>query len=158
MLLVDYDAVSGDALYLGWAMPGTATSDAGWSILHPLFSGNLLVHKQWPNGSDDLVNVWDDRASLSYVTNDDFAPGPVVSLVPSGARPGHVFTVPIALTPRTHEALQNGIVLKLVDTSPGVNEYTIAAVGSVTTLTLGRFADGSEPVTDEDYLVVKVAL
>lgn len=63
---LDYDG-SGNAIYLGLAEPGTATSAPLWQIRKLAYdgSGNLLNTK-WANGSRAFNSIWDDRVSLSY--------------------------------------------------------------------------------------------
>jgi hypothetical protein len=53
-------------LYLGQAAPGTLTSASKWQIVKFIFSGTL-IESQYPNGDAGYTNVWDDRASLTYV-------------------------------------------------------------------------------------------
>jgi hypothetical protein len=62
------DPASSTVTYMGLAAPGTATSAALWQISKITFdgSGNFLSQK-WADGNGNLDNVWDDRASLTYV-------------------------------------------------------------------------------------------
>ena len=62
---LDYD-MSGVLIYQGEAAPGTVKSSAGWSIKKFIYSGDNLVDVLWANGNTDKINIWDDRASLSY--------------------------------------------------------------------------------------------
>lgn len=70
---IDYDA-NNNAIYIGWAQPGTATSVAGWRIVQntytspngtPVFtnSGFPQISGQ-PSGAFSFI--WDNRASLTY--------------------------------------------------------------------------------------------
>jgi YD repeat-containing protein len=62
----DYDG-SGNLIYLGRALTGSATSSAVWAIRKLSYdgSGNLLTI-QWANGNTNYTNVWDNRVALSY--------------------------------------------------------------------------------------------
>lgn len=61
----DYDG-SGNCIYEGWAAPGTATSAAKWAIIKRTYSGTSVTVEQWAGGATTAVNIWDNRASLSY--------------------------------------------------------------------------------------------
>lgn len=62
----DYDS-NNNAIYIGWAQPGTATSDSAWRILRQSFNAsNLMTGTDFPNGSPGFAWVWDNRASYSY--------------------------------------------------------------------------------------------
>ncbi len=63
---LDYDG-SGNVIYFGEALAGTATSAAGWRIKKLTYSGtgNLLT-ALWAGGSNTFVNIWDNRAGLTY--------------------------------------------------------------------------------------------
>jgi hypothetical protein len=65
----DYDG-NGNQIYIGWALPGTATSDAGWRILQQNFSGNNMTGTAFPNvngaPSGAFSFIWDNRASYAY--------------------------------------------------------------------------------------------
>lgn len=63
---LDFD-VNGNVIYFGEALGGTPTSAAGWRIKKLTYSagGNLLT-ALWAGGSNTFVNVWDNRAALSY--------------------------------------------------------------------------------------------
>lgn len=68
---IDYDANS-NAIYQGWAQPGSATSDSTWRIVQNTYDGsNRFTGSGFPqnaNGSPScaFAFVWDNRASLSY--------------------------------------------------------------------------------------------
>ena len=54
-------------LYVGWAKPGTATDKAAWRICRLTYDGNdNITAQEWAEGTNDHVNVWDDRASYNY--------------------------------------------------------------------------------------------
>jgi hypothetical protein len=60
----------GDTLYIGDALPGTATSSATWSIKKVVFTedvgGNTDSVTTWADGNSNRDNIWDDRLSLTY--------------------------------------------------------------------------------------------
>jgi hypothetical protein len=62
----DPDA-GGKVLYLGWAVPGTLASAAGWAIRKFTYDSNgnnTLI--EWADGNQLLDNIWDNRAALTY--------------------------------------------------------------------------------------------
>lgn len=64
--LYDYDE-SGNRIYAGWAVPGTATSAAAWAIQQSTYDdANNLLSVKWARGSSAYTNVWNNRASLAY--------------------------------------------------------------------------------------------
>ena len=62
------DFVTDDLIYKGTASPGADTSAAVWRISKITFDPNSNddIEEDFANGSDAFLNVWDDRASLSY--------------------------------------------------------------------------------------------
>ena len=54
------------ALYVGYAIPGTSSSTAGWAIKKLTYDGNLVTDIKWGGGDADFSQVWDDRVSLVY--------------------------------------------------------------------------------------------
>ena len=54
--------------YLGSSRPGSATSAAAWRISRITFdgSGNYTGQK-WADGNGNYDNIWDNRASLTYL-------------------------------------------------------------------------------------------
>jgi hypothetical protein len=63
----DYDAASPPNLvYFGIAVPGTATSAAGWQIRKFTTSGSNPTSMLWAGGSGAFTNIWDNRAGLTY--------------------------------------------------------------------------------------------
>ena len=63
----DYDAAATPNLvYLGLAVPGTATSAAAWQIRKFTTSGSNPTSMLWAGGSGTFTNIWDNRASLTY--------------------------------------------------------------------------------------------
>lgn len=59
---------SGDnVIYIGKADPGTATSEAKWSIQKLTYDGsNHCTDIQWADGTNVFDKVWDSRTSYSY--------------------------------------------------------------------------------------------
>jgi hypothetical protein len=63
---------SGNAIYIGKAKVGTATSESGWQISFQVYDGNsAITSKTWPqnsegNASSEYEFVWDDRAGFTY--------------------------------------------------------------------------------------------
>ena len=56
----------GQPVYIGKAVPGTATSAASWQIQKITYSGNYITQINFAGSSADFDQVWDDRTSLSY--------------------------------------------------------------------------------------------
>ena len=66
-LIEQQDWINGVLIYEGWALPGTATSTAGWKIRKRLYSSTGTPSgKAFAGGAATFVNVWNNRASLSY--------------------------------------------------------------------------------------------
>ena len=64
--LLDYD-IDGKLIYSGDADAGTAKSSPGWAIKKLFYDPeDQLVEVFWANGNTDKINIWDDRASLTY--------------------------------------------------------------------------------------------
>lgn len=62
--VVRLDEASSTITYVGFAVPGTATSAASWAIKRLDSTSGLVV--LWADGNSNFDNIWDDRASLSY--------------------------------------------------------------------------------------------
>lgn len=68
---IDYDA-SSNAIYQGWAQPGTANSDAAWRIVQNSYDvSNRFTGSGFPgdvngNPSCAFSFVWNNRAGLVY--------------------------------------------------------------------------------------------
>ena len=65
----EIDEIASGDLYIGEALPGTATSEAKWRIQFVNFTktGSLEdVSIAWQSGTATFTAVWDDRLSLSY--------------------------------------------------------------------------------------------
>lgn len=62
-----YDYQSGiNVIYEGYAVPGSATSDAVWLIAKNTYdASNNLTAVQWV-GSADYNQIWDNRTSLIF--------------------------------------------------------------------------------------------
>jgi hypothetical protein len=65
---VQIDYVGGtNPIYVGFALPGTATSIPGWKIAKLTFDlNNNPTQVQWANGDNGYVNVWDNRVTFPY--------------------------------------------------------------------------------------------
>jgi hypothetical protein len=61
----EVDDVGGTTIYIGEAVPGTATSSATWRIKRVVFTGDDS-ETLWADGDSNFNNVWDNRAALSY--------------------------------------------------------------------------------------------
>ena len=57
------DEADASTTYVGWALRGTATSEAKWLIKRILVSGTTTT-TEWASTKHD--QEWDDRATLSY--------------------------------------------------------------------------------------------
>jgi hypothetical protein len=56
---------SGNAIYVGYAKAGSATSDAAWLIKKNTYDANdSVTRSQIANDNLSFSHVWDDRASL----------------------------------------------------------------------------------------------
>lgn len=63
---LDYDG-SNRLIYQGLAIPGTASSEAAWSIQRYTYDGaGNLTAIEWVSGTNEPSYVWDDRATYSY--------------------------------------------------------------------------------------------
>lgn len=62
--LVD-QTTTADTIYIGEALPGSATSAAKWRIQR-VRTATTPVDVLYADGDEHFDNVWDDRASLSY--------------------------------------------------------------------------------------------
>ena len=60
------DEVSSSLLYVGTAISGSLSSSAVWKIKKILTSGGLTTI-QYADGETLYDNIWDDRASLTYL-------------------------------------------------------------------------------------------
>lgn len=65
-LKFDYDGI-GNQIYIGWAQPGTATSDASWRIMQQTFNGSSQpTDIKWPSASPAFSFAWDSRTTYVY--------------------------------------------------------------------------------------------
>jgi len=62
---VETDLSQTGFVYVGQAVPGSATSSAVWKIKR-ITEGVNGTSIDWANGTDASTNVWDDRLTLSY--------------------------------------------------------------------------------------------
>ena len=144
--------------YFGVALPGKSASDPAWMIGRPVFTaGNARYRKvQWANVDRfTLDQVWDDRASLTYVDRPEIPlDWAFIDVVPAASYPtaaGHVFDLDCDLSGK-HEVWWGSSLVRRVTTVPSVaNQYRVdnAATGA---LRLGMGVD--DP--DEDMFFVRV--
>ena len=65
-MLFDND-INGNQQYIGWAQPGSLSSDSQWRIMHQTFDSNSNVLTiTWPNASTAFGFVWDNRSTYVY--------------------------------------------------------------------------------------------
>lgn len=66
----DYDG-SANVVYSGWAEPGTDDEEDTWRICKFVYgtfgSETVVTQRLWADGDNKFDNVWDDRASLTYL-------------------------------------------------------------------------------------------
>jgi hypothetical protein len=61
------NGTTANVTYIGEAVPGTATSDAGWRIQRVTVSGTTTTI-EWGGGGSKFDQIWDNRATtVSYV-------------------------------------------------------------------------------------------
>jgi hypothetical protein len=65
-LTVRLDEVSDTLFYVGKALIGKVNSDANWLIIRYTTVGNVLM-SEYANGSEAFDQVWNNRATLTYV-------------------------------------------------------------------------------------------
>jgi len=64
--VVEYD-LANNPIYVGEALPGTATSDNKWRIKRITFDpANNPTAVEWAENAALFDKVWDDRAAYSY--------------------------------------------------------------------------------------------
>jgi len=57
--------VNGNAIYVGYAKPGSDPSDPAWMIKKFTYDGNdAVTRSQIANNNLNNIHVWDDRSSL----------------------------------------------------------------------------------------------
>ena len=59
------DETDGSVFYAGQALPGTATSAAGWQIQRITLGANS-IDVVFADGNSNFDNIWDNRLGLSY--------------------------------------------------------------------------------------------
>lgn len=63
---IDYQG-GANAIYVGSAAPGSATSDASWQITKLTYDGsNNVTDVKYAGGTNRFNQVWDNRTGLSY--------------------------------------------------------------------------------------------
>lgn len=60
-----YD-VNNKMIYMGEAEPGTTESEAKWKIKKFEYTGDNLAAIKYPSGTNNMIFVWDNRASYTY--------------------------------------------------------------------------------------------
>lgn len=65
-LTVRLDQVSDTLFYVGKALIGKVDSDANWLIVKYTQTGSILK-SEYANGSEAFDQVWNDRATLTYI-------------------------------------------------------------------------------------------
>lgn len=63
--LIDYQG-GDNAIYLGWAKPGSGEAEAEWLIIKCNYDGNDLISKQYASGTKKYDKIWDNRDSYDY--------------------------------------------------------------------------------------------
>jgi hypothetical protein len=61
----NFDTTDGSVIYIGYAIPGTLDSDAGWQITKITISGAIIKFR-YADSNLDFDNVWNNRGSLDY--------------------------------------------------------------------------------------------
>jgi len=57
----------GNPVYIGYAAPGTATSDTEWQIRKVTVDGDgNVTDVQFADGTNEFDKEWDERAGYSY--------------------------------------------------------------------------------------------
>lgn len=64
-IIIDPDTTA-DVVYFGWAVMGTSTASALWKIKRESISGCISTFT-YADSNASYDNIWDDRASLTYV-------------------------------------------------------------------------------------------
>jgi len=59
--------VSGAVTYVGKAPAGASTASAVWQIQRLTDGGGGDLTLEWADGDTEFDNVWDNRASLTYI-------------------------------------------------------------------------------------------
>lgn len=65
-LSIAIDEADSSTTYIGIAQIATSTSAASWQIKKLSVSGNVTTIT-WADGDDIANNIWNDRASLTYL-------------------------------------------------------------------------------------------
>ena len=67
LLTKKIEYTSGNAIYIGYALPGTATSAEGWAIKKLTYDANNDVTDiKWASGNIAFDKEWDERATYTY--------------------------------------------------------------------------------------------
>jgi len=62
---IEYDG-NQQAIYIGWAAPGSSESDLKWRIVQNTWTGGLFTSSAFPNGSPAFAHSWTARAGYTY--------------------------------------------------------------------------------------------
>lgn len=65
-LTIRLDEVSDTLFYVGKAAVGSVDADAAWQVVRYTTPG-VVLKAEYANGSDGFTNVWDNRATLTYI-------------------------------------------------------------------------------------------
>lgn len=64
--ITDYNG-GAQPVYVGYSLPGTATTAAGWMIQYIQYDGNSnQVSNKWSPLYASFGDIWDNRASLNF--------------------------------------------------------------------------------------------
>lgn len=147
---VDYDPTTGNARYVGMALPGTSPAAAAWRIGRPVFVGDVCERIDPADGNGNFDNVWNNRAALTYVANDTInweSAFVDVLPTPTGGFPATVFTVPFTI-PDSADVWLDSTPMQRVVAAPDGNQVLISGA----TFTTGV------PITAGRWFVLRVLL
>lgn len=63
---IEIEYSGNNPVYVGMAVPNTATSAPAWAIMKLIYSGNNVVQVLWADGTNQFKKIWDSRAGYSY--------------------------------------------------------------------------------------------
>jgi YD repeat-containing protein len=66
--IFDYSGgTTGQPIYIGWSVPGVATSSPQWKIRKFTYDGNgQVTNIQWANGDVGFNAIWDNRTTITF--------------------------------------------------------------------------------------------